>query len=74
MHCPRTLFQLVGVLQHQEEGCNHSLAKHSNIKYLKKTHNYDLHLLKSVDDALAIDRCSGSNLWADAIAKEMKNV
>ncbi len=45
-----------------------------NVKYLKKTHNYSLPLPKLVDDALAIDRCTGSTLWADAIAKEMNNV
>ena len=51
-----------------------SLVKRRNVKYLKKTHKYGLPLPKSVDDALAIDRRSGSTLWADAIAKEMKNV
>ncbi len=50
------------------------LVKHCNIRYLKKTHNYGLPLPKSVEDALAINRCSGSTLWADAIAMEMKNV
>ncbi|KAL7461008.1 hypothetical protein ACHAXS_001446, partial [Conticribra weissflogii] len=34
---------------------------------------YDLPLLKLVDDTLAIDRCTGSTLKADAIAKEMLN-
>ncbi len=51
-----------------------SVVKHCNVKYLKKTHKYGLPLTKLVDDALAIDRRSGSTLWADAIAKEMKNV
>ncbi len=50
------------------------LVKYHNIKYLKKTHKYGLPLPKSVDDALAIDRHSGSTLWVDAIAKELKNV
>ncbi len=51
-----------------------SLVKRRNVKYLKKTHKYGLPLPKSVEDALAIDRLSGSTLWADAIAKEMQNV
>ncbi len=27
-----------------------------------------------MDDALAIDRCSGSTIWVDAMAKEMKKL
>ncbi len=50
------------------------LVKCCNAKHLKKTHNYSLPLPKLVDDALAIDRFTGPILWADAIAKEMKNV
>ncbi len=40
------------------------LVKCCNIKYLKKTHKFGLPLPKSVDDALAIGRCTGSTLWA----------
>jgi len=29
---------------------------------------------KSIDEALALDKKNGNTLWADAIAKEMKNV
>ncbi len=29
---------------------------------------------KTVEDALDLDRCNGNTMWADAIAKEMKNV
>ncbi len=50
------------------------LMKWHNVKYLKKTHKYGLPLPKLVNDALSIDRWFGSTLWADAIAKEMKNV
>ncbi len=50
------------------------LMKCCNVKYFKKAHKYGRPLLKLVDDALAIDRCYGSNLWVDAISKEMKNV
>ncbi len=45
-----------------------------NIKYLKMTHIYGLALPKSVDDALVVERCTGSPLWVDNIAQEMKNV
>ncbi len=51
-----------------------SLVKQCNVKYLKKTHKYSLPLPKLVDDALSIDRRSGSTLWADTITKEMKNI
>ncbi len=51
------------------------LVKQCNVKYLKETHKYGLPLPKLVDDdVLSIDRLSGSNLWVDAIANEMKNV
>ncbi len=50
------------------------LVKQCQVKYLKKTHKYSHPLLKLVDNALSIDRRSGSTLWADAIAKEKKNV
>jgi hypothetical protein len=36
-------------------------------------HKWGLEVLP-VDDALAIDRKNGNIFWADAIAKEMKNV
>ncbi|KAL7461055.1 hypothetical protein ACHAXS_001491 [Conticribra weissflogii] len=41
---------------------------------LKKSHKYSLPLLKLIDDALAIERCTGSTLLVDAIVKEMQNV
>ncbi len=50
------------------------LVKYRNIKYLKKTHMYGLLMPKLVNDALTIDRYTGSTLWADAIVKEMNNV
>ncbi len=50
------------------------LVKRRNVKYLKKTHKYSVPLPKSMDNALAIDRCSGTTIWADAISKETKNV
>ncbi len=50
-----------------------SLLKCCNIKYLKKTYKCGLPLSKLVEDALAIDKCTGSTLWVDANAKEMQN-
>ncbi len=51
-----------------------SLVKWHNVKNFTKTHKYGLLLSKLVDISLAIYRCTGSTLWADAIAKEMMNV
>ncbi len=48
--------------------------KRHSVKYLKKTFKYGLTLPKLVDDAPAIARCSGSTIWLEAIAKEIKNV
>jgi hypothetical protein len=42
--------------------------------YWKRTHKYRVELLKSVKQALAIDRNTGTRFWTDAIEKEMKNV
>ena len=41
---------------------------------MKKTHKFGIELPKSVAHALELDRQNGNTLWADAIAKEMKDV
>jgi hypothetical protein len=43
-------------------------------KYWLKTHKYGVRLPKSIEEALRLDRETGTDLWAKAIAKEMKNV
>jgi hypothetical protein len=43
-------------------------------RYWKKTHKYGFELPKTVAQALAIDKATGTDFWAKAIAKEMKNV
>ena len=45
-----------------------------NTRYAKRTHKYGIELPKTVAEALEIDRKTGTSFWADAIAKEMKNV
>jgi hypothetical protein len=37
-------------------------------------HKYGFELPKTVAQALAIDKATGTDFWAKAIAKEMKNV
>ena len=43
-------------------------------RYWKRTHKYGIELPKSVEEALMIDRRTGTTYWRDAIEKEMKNV
>ncbi len=42
--------------------------------YLKRTHKFGIKVPKTVKEALALDCKNGNTLWADAIAKEMKEV
>ncbi len=49
-------------------------VKTRQTRYQKKTHKYGIELPKTVEQALEIDRRTGTTFWADAIAKEMKNV
>jgi hypothetical protein len=43
-------------------------------RYLKRTHNFGIEVPKSVKEALDLDHKNGNTLWADAIAKKMKEV
>jgi hypothetical protein len=61
----------------------HVLKKHDRIIslvckrttcYLKRTHKFGIEVPKTVKEALALDRKNDNTLWADAIAKEMKEV
>ncbi len=71
---PLNMVSTGGCFCPQEERHNLLACEHRNVNHLKKTQNYSLPMQKLVDDALTIDRCTGSTLWADAIVKEMKNV
>ncbi len=42
--------------------------------YLKRTHKFGIEVFKTVKEALALDCKNGNTLWADAIAKEIKEV
>jgi hypothetical protein len=41
---------------------------------LKRTHKFGIELPKTVNEALELDKKHGNTFWADAIAKEMKDV
>ena len=51
-----------------------SFVKKRSARYLKKTHKFGVELPKSVAEAYALDKKNGNTLWADSIAKEMKDV
>ncbi len=51
-----------------------SLVHKQTTRYLKRTHKFGIEVFKTVKEALALDRKNGNTLWADAIAKEMKEV
>jgi hypothetical protein len=49
--------------------------KQRKSRYLRKTHKFGIEVPKSVEEAsYTLDRKNGNTLWANAIAKEMKNV
>lgn len=43
-------------------------------RYFRVTQKYGIELPKTVEEALAIDRATGTTFWADAISKEMRAV
>jgi hypothetical protein len=51
-----------------------SLVHRRTTRYLKRTHKFSIEVPKTVNEALALDRKNGNTLWADAIAKEMREV
>ncbi len=51
-----------------------SLVRKQTTRYLKRTHKFGIEVPKTVKEALALDRKNGNTLWADTIAKEMKEV
>jgi hypothetical protein len=51
-----------------------SLVCRRTTRYLKRTHKFGIEIPKTVKEALALDHKNGNTLWADAIAKEMREV
>lgn len=51
-----------------------SLVKQRQSRYLKRTQKFGIDVPKTVKEALALDLKNGNTFWADAIAKEMKDV
>ena len=51
-----------------------SLVKKRQTRYLKKTMKFGIEVPKDVTEAYKLDEKNGNTFWADAIAKEMKDV
>jgi hypothetical protein len=45
-----------------------------NKRYLQRTHKFGIEIPKSVAEALAIDRKTGTKFWVEAIKLEISNV
>jgi hypothetical protein len=45
-----------------------------NPRYLKQTHKFGIELPKTFKESLDLDKKNGNTLWADNIAKKMKDV
>ena len=50
------------------------IIKKVKSRYWSRTHKFGIELPKSVKEALAIDRRTGTTFWKNAIEKEMRNV
>jgi hypothetical protein len=59
---------------------DHTLKKRDRVisaakkRVVKNTHKFGMQVPTNVDEACALDKTNGNNLWTDVIAKEMKNV
>ncbi len=49
-------------------------SKTYNAWYLKHVYKFGIECQKTIEVALQFDKCNGNTIWADAIAKEMRNV
>jgi hypothetical protein len=50
------------------------LVRKWNPHYLKWTHKFGIELLKTIKEALELNKKNGNTFWADAITKEMKDI
>jgi hypothetical protein len=58
----------------EEEGLHYFSCEKAESALLKQTHKFGIELPKTVKEALELDKKNGNTFWADAIAKEMKDV
>ena len=48
-------------------------ARKPQTRYLKKGHKFGIELLKTMEQAYALDVKNGNTLWVDTISKELEN-
>ncbi len=58
----------------RKRDCIISLVRKRNPRYLKRTHEFGIELPTTIKEALELDKTNGNTFWADAIAKDMKDV
>ena len=51
-----------------------SMVRKPNDRYLKKTHKFGVDFPNLVTEAYALDKNNSNTVWADSMAKEMKDV
>ena len=71
-HEPAFNWRVPHVLRKRD--CIISLVRKRKPRYLKWTHKFGIELPKTIKEALELDKKNGNTFWADAIAKEMKDV
>jgi hypothetical protein len=58
----------------EEEGLYYFSCEKAEPVLFETTHKFGIELPKTVKEALELDKKNGNTFWADAIAKEMKDV
>jgi hypothetical protein len=58
----------------KKRDCIISLVRKWNPHHLKHTHKFGIDLPKTIKEALELDKKNGNTFWADAIAKETKDI
>ncbi len=64
----------MGSLCPEEDGPHYFSCKKAHLRYLKRTHKFGIELPKTIKEALELDKKNDDTFWADAIAKEMKDI
>ena len=49
-------------------------VRKKHVNYHKQTHGFGIELPKTVDEAYAIDKATGTTFWRDVIELEMRNM
>jgi hypothetical protein len=50
------------------------MTKQRNARYMNRTHKFGIAIPKTIQEAFDLDHTNGNTLWADAIAKELKDI